>query len=144
MSPSAFDPVVVEVRLPASPEQVFPHLTEADKLSRWLAGDVIAEAIAAGPFSCQWGPETIVRGRFVELAAPTRLVISWGRAGDPEVPPESSRVEIGLTQDEPGNTALRLVHRDLPLEYRQEHLDFWAHHLTRLSEALSDGTPGSD
>jgi hypothetical protein len=54
-----------------------------------------------------------VRGRYLELDLPHRLLISWGHARSNRLPPGSSTVETTLT---PALDATRVAvdHRDLP------------------------------
>jgi len=80
-----------------------------------------------------------VRGEYVLLDPPHRLVISWGYAGSDEVPPGSSTVEVRLTASD-GGTRVELEHRDLPEPRRAEHVVGWRHYLARL--AMKD--PGPD
>jgi uncharacterized protein YndB with AHSA1/START domain len=80
-----------------------------------------------------------VRGAYVELDPPHRLVLSWGYTGSEEVPPGSSTVEVRFIATG-GGTRVELEHRDLPEARRAEHVVGWRHYLARL--ALKD--PGLD
>jgi uncharacterized protein YndB with AHSA1/START domain len=80
-----------------------------------------------------------VRGEYVELDPPHRLVISWGYAGSDDVPPGSSTVEVRLIATG-GGTRVELEHRDLPEPSVRGHAVGWRHYLARL--ALKD--PGPD
>ncbi len=84
-----------------------------------------------------------VRGRYLEVEPPNRLVISWGHAGSARLPPGASTMEITLTATGHGTT-VRLVHRDLPPSERAGHATGWAHFLRRLRAAAAGIDPGPD
>ena len=84
-----------------------------------------------------------VRGRFLELDPPRRLLISWGYAGSDHLPPGASNVEVRLTADR-GGTRVELQHRDLPPGQQPGHASGWTHYLVRLQAAASGRDPGPD
>jgi uncharacterized protein YndB with AHSA1/START domain len=84
-----------------------------------------------------------VRGNFVEVDPPKRLVFSWGVAGNDALPAGSTTVEIVLTADGPG-TIVELAHRDLPPDEVPKHETGWSHFLDRLVVAAAGGDPGPD
>ena len=84
-----------------------------------------------------------VRGRYLELDPPHRLLISWGYAGSERLPPGASTLEVRLTAEGRG-MRVELQHRDLPTEETQGHVSGWAHYLSRLEAAAGGGNPGPD
>jgi len=54
-----------------------------------------------------------VRGQYLEIDPPHRVLVSWGVAGNPSMPPGATEVEFTLTPT-PAGTRLRLIHRGLP------------------------------
>src|SRR5688572_11085067 len=84
-----------------------------------------------------------VRGRFLELDPPHRLVVSWGHAGSDRLPPGSSLVEITLTAI-PTGTRVTVEHRGLPPDQAAKHAIGWSHFLGRLRVAGRGGDPGPD
>jgi uncharacterized protein YndB with AHSA1/START domain len=84
-----------------------------------------------------------VRGRYLDLDPPNRLVISWGYAGSDTLPPGSSTVEIRLIPAD-GGTRVELEHRDLPPREVPGHVSGWDHYLARLRVAGSGRDPGPD
>ena len=77
-----------------------------------------------------------MRGEFVEVAPPDRVVFTWGFTNaDVGVPPGSSTVEVTLTRDGSG-TLLRLVHRGLPESELASHSGGWTGMLERLTQAV--------
>jgi uncharacterized protein YndB with AHSA1/START domain len=84
-----------------------------------------------------------VRGRFIELDPPHRLLISWGYAGSARLPAGASTVEIRLIPRE-GGTRVVVEPRDLPAEERSGHTIGWGHYLARLGVVASGDDPGPD
>lgn len=131
MTPETPNEVVREVLIEAPPEAIFPYLTDPAKLVRWMGVEAALEPFAGGIFSVKINPERIVRGEYLEVVPPTRVVWSWGWEGRTDVPPGSSRVEITLTPT-PEGTLLRLRHLNLPSETLPLHARSWEHNLPRL------------
>jgi uncharacterized protein YndB with AHSA1/START domain len=144
------EPVVKEVRIDASPETVFTFFTEPDKLTRWLASEATLDPRPGG-INHQTHPGDTenprgpyyMRGEFVEVAFPSRVVFTWGfENADVGVEPGQSTVEVTLAPDGNG-TRLRLVHRDLPESERAPHDGGWEEMLSRLAIAATGGDPGA-
>jgi uncharacterized protein YndB with AHSA1/START domain len=95
-----------EVVLPVPPEELWPALTEADRLAEWFAPEVHIDARPGGAAVFRW-EDGARRAVIEEVEAPRRLSFRWSEAdGDGEV--GHSRVE--LTLDEvAGGTRLRVV-----------------------------------
>jgi uncharacterized protein YndB with AHSA1/START domain len=142
------EPVVKEVRIDASPETVFTFFTEPDKLTRWLASEATLDPRPGG-INHQTHPGDTenprgpyyMRGEFVEVAFPSRVVFTWGfENADVGVEPGQSTVEVTLAPDGNG-TRLRLVHRNLPESERAPHDGGWEEMLSRLAIAATGGDP---
>jgi uncharacterized protein YndB with AHSA1/START domain len=137
------DPIVKEVRIDAAPDTVFPFFTEPDKLTRWLADEATVDPRPGGvnhqTHRDDDGTIYSLRGEFLEVSPPTRVVFTWGFA-EPSVGirPGGSTVEVTLTADGDG-TLLRLVHRDLPPETRGDHDAGWDTMLGRLADESRSG-----
>jgi uncharacterized protein YndB with AHSA1/START domain len=84
-----------------------------------------------------------VRGRYLEVDPPHRLLISWGHAGSERLPPGASTLEVRLTPAGTG-TEVRIIHRDLPEPEASGHARGWPHFLARLELAAAGGDPGPD
>jgi uncharacterized protein YndB with AHSA1/START domain len=130
------------VRIEASPDEVFPYFTDPVLLTQWMGEHADLDARQGGAYHVDITGVPI-RGAFLELQPPRRLVFSWGVAGNDAFPPASTTVEITLTADGP-STVLELVHRDLPPEELPEHDTGWGHFLERLAIAAGGGDPGPD
>src|SRR5260370_15447431 len=85
------------IDIDAPPDIVWEHLVTADGLSAWMGERVEVEPTAGGRFAMHiQGSE--IRGQFVEVDAPRRLVITWGVLGSADHPPGSSAVEFRLAK----------------------------------------------
>jgi uncharacterized protein YndB with AHSA1/START domain len=94
----AADSVTATVHINAPPERVWEYFTKPDAIMRWMGEYVPLEPEPGGQFTVnvQGAP---VRGRFLSLEPPHRLVISWGYAGSERLPSGAGIVEIWLTPD---------------------------------------------
>jgi uncharacterized protein YndB with AHSA1/START domain len=133
-----------EIRIDAAPETVFGFFTDPELLLRWKGIEATLEPEPGGVYRVVVNPRHTVLGRFVAIEPPTRVVFTWGMVGeDPLVAPGASTVEVTLAADGDG-TLLRLVHRDLPAEAREQHARGWEHFLERLGVAAAGNDPGPD
>jgi len=130
------------VDLDAPVEEVFRHLTDPAAMIRWMGQHATLEPAAGGAFEVDINGVP-VRGRYLEVDPPRRVVVSWGVAGSADLPPGASQVEFTLTSTVAG-TRLRLVHRSLPPDQASIHGTGWQHFLGRLSLAATGADPGPD
>jgi uncharacterized protein YndB with AHSA1/START domain len=137
--PGVFE-TVVELNAPV--EEVFRHLTDPAAMISWMGQHATLEPAPGGAFEVDINGIP-VRGRYLEIDPPHRVVVSWGVAGSTELPPGSTRVEFTLTPTSAG-TSLRLVHRNLPGSQAALHATGWEHFLRRLTLAAAGRDPGPD
>jgi uncharacterized protein YndB with AHSA1/START domain len=135
------EPIVQERQIDASPETVFEFFTDAEKLTRWLANEATLDPRPGG--ICHQthighdGVRYLVRGEFLEVVFPSRVVFTWGFDNEErDVGPGESTVEVTL-EPRDGGTWLRLEHRDLPRTERPGHDSGWATMLDRLQAAVA-------
>lgn len=135
------EPIVHERQIDASPETVFAFFTDPEKLTRWLAAEATVDPRPGGV--CHQthvgrnGERYLMRGEFVEVSPPSRVVFTWGFENEnTDVPPGASTVEVSL-EPRDGGTWLRLVHRDLPESQREGHDEGWDTMLGRLASAAA-------
>jgi uncharacterized protein YndB with AHSA1/START domain len=121
------------VDLNAPVQEVFRHLTEPAAMIRWMGQHATLEPAPGGAFEVDINGVP-VRGRYLEVDPPRRVVVSWGVAGSTGMPPGAPRVEFTLSPTE-GGTRLRLVHRNLPPDEMEMHSAGWGYFLSRLSQA---------
>jgi uncharacterized protein YndB with AHSA1/START domain len=137
-------PLEVEARVQASPETVFSYFTDPDKYRRWMGAQAELDPRPGGIYRVNVDGRNFVRGHFVEIEPPSRLVITWGWEDDPAIPPGSTTVEIRLIEDGDG-TIVRIRHSGLPNEpARKQHEEGWRHYAGRLAVVGSGGDPGPD
>jgi uncharacterized protein YndB with AHSA1/START domain len=75
-----------------------------------------------------------VRGRYLEVEPPTRLLISWGHAGSDRLPPGASLLEVRLQPTGVGTT-VTIRHSGLPEPEATGHRQGWRHFLAQLEAA---------
>jgi uncharacterized protein YndB with AHSA1/START domain len=136
------EPFSTELDLPAPVEEVFRHLTDPAAMIRWMGQHATLEPAAGGAFEVDINGVP-VRGRYLEVDPPRRVVVSWGVAGNADLPPGATQVEFTLTPI-PAGTHLRLVHRNLPPGQAALHGTGWNHFLARLTIAAAGTDPGPD
>lgn len=102
--------VTREVVLPVSPEELWPALTEPDRLAEWLAPDVKIDARPGGGAVFRW-EDGSRRAVIEEVEAPRRLAFRWAEVGD-DGEAHPSRVEFTLEETEEG-TRLRVLETGL-------------------------------
>ena len=138
----AAEPLSASIHVRAEPERVFAYFTEPEAIVRWMGDYAVLDATPGGEFAVDINGVP-VRGRYLEVDPPRRLLISWGHAGSERLPPGASTVEVLLTAAGAG-TDVRIVHRDLPEPYADGHARGWRHFLARLAIAGAGGDPGPD
>ena len=124
------------IELPAPPEIVFDYFIEAELLVSWIGDYAVLDAQPGGEFTLDI--EGIpVRGQYLEVVAPERVVVSWGHAGSETLPPNSTEVQFTLTPTAGGGTVVEVEHRNLPSEHLPSHKVGWPMFLNRLRDVAS-------
>lgn len=127
--------IELERRISATREAVFASLTDPTRYTRWHGLEAELDPTPGGIYRVQMTADSIVRGQYVEVDPPSRVVFTWGWEGNAELPPGSSTVEITL-RAEGDQTVLHLRHSGLPDERsRAMHHEGWEMYLGRLAEA---------
>ena len=136
------DTFTTTLRIAASPADVFPYLVEPDLLQQWMGDWADLQPRPGGAFNVDINGVPI-RGHYVVVEPPNRVVFSWGAAGNDALPPGSTTVEITLRLDG-HETVVELAHRDLPPDELSRHGVGWGHFLDRLAVLTAGGDPGPD
>ena len=152
MSVLAGDFVELERRIGAPPDVVFRFFTDPTRYREWQGKEAELDPRPGGIFRVQMGGRsgTTVRGSFVELDPPRRLVLTWGWEPSDllpdgmRLPPGSTTVEVSFIPDGAG-TLLRVRHGNLPDDAACEaHTWGWNLSLDRLVHAAEGRDPGPD
>jgi uncharacterized protein YndB with AHSA1/START domain len=130
----------IEIR--ATPEEVFDFLVTPAGMTAWMGEHAVLEPRPGGAFEVDIAGAPI-RGRYLEVDRPNRVVVSWGVAGSLEFPAGASRVTFALTATSAG-TRVDLLHADLPDERVAGHVDGWGHFLPRLASGAEGAEPVED
>lgn len=134
--------VEVRVRLEATPEVVFPYLTESERYAKWQGVRADLDPRPGGVFQVWMDADTVARGEYVEVEPHQRVVFTWGWEGNDAVPPGSTTVEIELAADGDATT-LTLRHSGLPEgEPAAMHEEGWRLFTSRLAQVVTGGDPG--
>lgn len=130
------------IDIQASPEEVFQYLTTESGMTAWMGQRASLDPRVGGRFDIDIAGYSI-RGKYLVVDPPHRIVVSWGMIENPLLPPGTSRVEFRLTKIASG-TRVDLIHTDLPESAVRGHADGWTHFLSRLAIAGTGGDAGFD
>ncbi|PRZ41491.1 uncharacterized protein YndB with AHSA1/START domain [Antricoccus suffuscus] len=130
------------IDIDAPPAAVFEYLTTEAGMTAWMGQYAELDPRPGGGFAVDIAGYPI-RGRYLYVEPPTRVIVSWGIAGNADLPAGASTVEFRLTAIECG-TRVHLTHSDLPETEVEGHTDGWQHFLQRLRTAASGGDAGPD
>ena len=125
------DPVIASIRIAAPPHVVFPYLIDPPLLARWFGDATGSTPEPGGAFALAFADSTSVRGQFVAIDPPKRVVFTWGVPGNDVLPPGSTTVEIVLTPDG-SDTVVDVTHHDLPRSEVPSHQAGWTGLLNNL------------
>jgi uncharacterized protein YndB with AHSA1/START domain len=141
---AADEPIIKKIFIDATPEEIFPYLTQSEKYVLWMGLAAEIDARPGGIFKVDPNTRDIIFGEFLEVTPSERIVFTWGwKEPDHPVPAGSTRVEIDLKPLD-GGTLLRLTHHGLPEVMRDRHEFGWSHYLGRLKIVTAGGDPGPD
>jgi uncharacterized protein YndB with AHSA1/START domain len=135
------DDLVVERRVPVSPDKVFTYFTDADKWLAWQGTEAEIALVPGGAWRVNVTGEGFASGRVVEVVENELVVFTWGWEHGPPVPPGSTTVAIELVPDGDG-TLIRLTHSDLPPDQVEIHRIGWDHYVGRLADVSAGHDPG--
>lgn len=120
------------VRIGAPPAVVFPYFTDPELMVLWIGEWAELSPTPGGTFALDINT-TPVRGEYVTVDSPRRVVFTWGVAGKDSLPPGSTTVEIVLTPDG-SETVVELFHHGLPAEDLPGHFEGWTGMLAKLTQ----------
>lgn len=133
---------VTSIEIDAAPATVFDYLTTEAGMTAWMGQRAELDPRPGGCFAVDIAGYAI-RGQYLHVDRPRRVVVSWGVAGSPDLLPGASTVQFTLTPIEQG-TRVDLLHSELPETELEGHADGWTHFLPRLRVAAPGGDAGPD
>ncbi|HUP74690.1 MAG TPA: SRPBCC family protein [Acidimicrobiales bacterium] len=136
--------LVREIMIDATPETIWPFLTEPERHVEWLGTVAEIDPQPGGVYRVLVGGQHQSAGEYVEVVPMERVVFTfgWEQEAHP-IPPGSTTIEISL-HPEGDKTLVRLVHRGLPDDAVSDHGQGWAHYVSRLAIAATGGSAGPD
>jgi len=136
--------LVREIVIDATPETIWPFLTEPERHREWLGTEVDIDPRPGGEYRVLVGGQHPSRGEYLEVVPLEKVVFTfgWDQPGHP-IPAASTTVEISL-HPEGTKTRVRLAHRGLPDDAVADHTNGWDHYLDRLATATTGGDAGPD
>jgi uncharacterized protein YndB with AHSA1/START domain len=136
--------LVREIMIDATPETIWPFLTEPERHVEWLGTVADIDPRPGGVYRVLVGGQHQSAGEYVEVVPLEKVVFTfgWDEDGHP-IPAGSTTIEISL-HPEGAKTRVRLVHRGLPDDAVSDHGKGWAHYLGRLAISASGGSAGPD
>lgn len=136
--------LVREIVIDATPETIWPFLTDPDKHIEWSGTKAELDPRPGGIYRVLIAGEHQSVGEYVDVVPMEKLVFTfgWDQPNHP-IPPGSTTIEITL-QPEGTKTRVRLTHRGLPDNAVDDHGKGWAHYLGRLADRAAGGDPGPD
>ncbi len=124
---TAMETIEQVIRIEARPETVWDFWTDPARLCEWWGVEADAVVEAGGLFRVVMDSGPIMRGEFLELDPPRRLLFSFGWEGNEPgtaLAPGSTHVEVHLEPDADA-TMLTLRHH-LPSTHAADHANGWA------------------
>lgn len=97
------------ITIAASPETVFGYLTTNEGMTAWMGQYADLDPTPGGRFAVDIAGYP-VRGEYLRVEPPRRVVVSWGFVGSDDLPAGASTVEFRLTRVRGGHEG-----RPLPL-----------------------------
>jgi uncharacterized protein YndB with AHSA1/START domain len=136
--------LVREILVDASPETIWPFLTEPGKHVEWDGTVAEIDPRPGGIYRVLVRGEFQSAGEYVEVVPNEKVVFTFGWEEDNHpIPPGSTTVEISLHR-EGEKTRVRLIHRGLPDDAVSDHTEGWDHYLGRLATVAAGGDAGPD
>lgn len=130
------------IDIAAPPATVFEYLTTSEGMTAWMGQYADLDPTPGGRFAVDIAGHP-VRGTYLHVEPPSRVVMSWGFAGSHLLPAGASTVEFRLTPIG-GGTRVDLRHFNLPDTEVPGHAHGWAYFLPRLATVGAGDDAGPD
>jgi uncharacterized protein YndB with AHSA1/START domain len=126
---------VVVIR--AARDTVFRFFTDSQRWAAWWGAGSTIDAKPGGVVRIRYPDGTEASGEVVELAAPERIVFTYGYTSGKPIPAGSSRVTIHLDPHADG-TRLRLTHDFADAAVRDDHVQGWRYQLSLFGNVVAN------
>ena len=136
--------LVREIMIDATPDTIWPFLTDPERHVEWLGTVAEIDPRPGGAYRVLVGGQHQSVGEYLEVVPMEKVAFTfgWEQEGHP-IPPGSTTIEISL-HPEGDKTLVRLVHSGLPDDAVSDHGHGWAHYLSRLAITATGGNAGAD
>jgi uncharacterized protein YndB with AHSA1/START domain len=136
--------LVREIMIDATPETIWPFLTDPGKHVEWMGTIAEIDPRPGGVYRVLVQGQHQSAGEYVEIVINEKVVFTfgWAEEGNP-IKPGSTTVEISL-HPEGDKTLVRLAHRGLPDDAVSDHTRGWDTYVGRLAIAATGGDAGPD
>ena len=121
----------------ADTDVVFRFFTDSARWAIWWGAGSTIDARPGGRLLIRFPNGIEVSGRVIEVAAPRRIVFSYGYENGVPIPAEGSRVTIRLEEDG-ASTRLHLTHEFADASARDEHIQGWRYQLSVFGNVVAD------
>ena len=121
----------------ATRDTVFAFFIDSGLWASWWGAGSHIEGRPGGRMLIRHPNAVEASGEVLEVAAPERIVFTYGYSSGPAAPPGSSRVTITLEPSSEG-TRLRLVHEFPSSEGRDEHQQGWRYQLAVFGNIVAN------
>ena len=121
----------------ARPDIVFRYFTDSGRWAQWWGAGSSIDARPGGEMHIRYPDGTEAVGQVLEVAAPTRIVFTYGYANGKMIPPGGSRVTIHVQPHAQGS-AVALTHEFADAAVRNHHVQGWRYQLSLFSNVVVD------
>jgi len=121
----------------APPADVFRYFTDSARWAAWWGQGSTIDARPGGGVLVRYPGGNEAAGEVVEVAAPSRIVFTYGYISGKPIGPGESLVTIRLEPAAQG-TRLHLVHQFAEAAVRDEHVQGWRYQLSLFANVVAD------
>lgn len=125
------------ISIEAPRETVFRYFTDSERWATWWGAGSTIDPRPGGRVYIRYPNGVEVSGEVMEVAAPDRIVFTYGYASGDPFPPGASRVTIALAAHDDG-TRLQLAHELPTAAARDHHVQGWRYQLSVFANVVAD------
>lgn len=125
------------IHIAAPPALVFSFFTDDARWAAWWGSGSRIDARLGGQILIRYPGAVEATGEILEIAAPSRLVFTYGYVSGQPIPPGASRVTIALAPER-GGTRLDLRHEFADAAVRDQHVQGWRYQLSLFANVVLD------